>query len=168
MKSQNKVVFIVVVLSIFLFPIILINSKPQQEESITYTLLEKGNHASFRDTKPSISVLTDQNEFEGFYKTMHKVRVPKAEAPAVDFKNYLALFISYGEKRTSGYTIEIRRIYTRGTVLVVKAVLRSPPEDSFTAQVITHPYLLIQIKLNGFSRVELVDEIGEVLDYKNL
>ncbi len=168
MKSQNKVFFIVVVLSLFLFPIIFINSKPQQEESITYTVLEKGNQASFRGTAPSISVLTDQNEFEGFYKTMHKGRVPKAEPPAVDFANYLVLLVSHGEKRTSGYSIEIRRIYTRGTVLVVKAVLRSPPEDSFTAQVITHPYLLIQIKANGFTRVELVGVTGEVLDYKNL
>jgi hypothetical protein len=156
------------VLSLFLSSIILINSKPQQEESITYIILGEGNHASFRDTKPSISVFTDQNEFEGFYKTMHKSRVPKAEPPAVDFTNSLILFLSHGEKRTSGYTIEIRRIYSRGTALVVKAVLRSPPEDSFTAQVITHPYLLIQIKVNGFTRVELVDETGEVLDYKNL
>ena len=168
MKIQRKIVFIIIVASIFLSSIILINSKPQQEESITYTVLEKGNQASFRDTKPFISVFTDQNEFEGFYKTMHKSRTPKAEPPAVDFANYLVLLVSHGEKRTSGYTIEIRRIYTRGTALVVKAVLRSPPEDSFTAQVITHPYLLIQIKLNGFTRVELVGETGEVLDHKNL
>ncbi len=168
MKIQRKIVFIIIVASIFLSSMLFINSKPQQEESITYTVLEKGNHAAFHDTKPSISVFSDLNEFEGFYKTMHKGRVPKAEPPSVDFTNSLILFLSHGEKRTSGYTIEIRRIYSRGTALVVKAVLRSPPEASFTAQVITHPYLLIQIQINGFTRIELVDETGEVLDYKNL
>ena len=168
MKIQRKIVFIIIVASIFLSSMLFINSKPQQEESITYTVLEKGNHAAFHDTAPSISVFKGQNEFEGFYKTMHKSRVPKAEPPSVDFTNSLVLLVSHGEKRTSGYSIEIRRIYTRGTALVVKAVLRSPPEDIFTAQVITHPYLLLQVKVNGFTRVELVGETGEVLDYKNL
>jgi len=88
--------------------------------------------------------------------------------PEVDFTENAILFISYGEQKTAGYSINVRSVFKRNGTLIVKAVLISPPPDVFTAQVITNPYVLLTVPAGDYSRVELRNDIGEVLDFKNL
>jgi hypothetical protein len=97
---------------------------------------------------------------------MNKIPIP--EPPEIDFSRSLLLFVSYGEQRTAGYSIEIRKVYERNGTLVVQAVLLGPPGESLIAQVITTPYLLMTVSREHYRRVELVGEIGEVLAQKKL
>ena len=165
-KSFLSIILLFIV--IFIFSILFTNAKPQQKDYVYYKILEEKNHASFINTKPSILVFTDLYEYEIFYKTIHIDRGPVHAPPEVDFTENMVIFLSYGEKRTSGFSIEIRKLYTRGSTIVIRAVLRSPPDGSFLAQVITHPYVLFQTANIGYKRVELIGETGEMLDYTNL
>ena len=158
---------IFLVFMVFLSLTVSISAKPQQVESVEYRILEEENHASFMDTGPSILVFTDHHEYEVFYKTIHIDREPVPVPPEADFTGNIVIFLSYGEKRTSGFSIEIRKLYTRGNALVIRAVLRSPPDDSFLSQVITQPYLILQAAWEGYIRVELIDETGDLLDHAN-
>jgi hypothetical protein len=136
--------------------------------SFPYTILEEGNQVSLADTEPSLLLFTNRSEYRTFYKTIHLGRKPDPVPPQVDFTENIVIFLSYGEKRTSGFSIEIQKIYIRGNALAVRTVLRSPPEDSFQSQVITHPYILLQVSREDYNRVELVGENGEILDFTNL
>ena len=132
-----------------------------------YRILEEGNHAAFINTGPSILVFTDRHEYEAFYKTIHIDRESVPVPPEVDFTGSIVIFLSYGEKRTSGFSIEIRKLFTRGNALVIRTILRSPPDDSFLSQVITQPYLILQAADEDYKRVELIDETGDILDHAN-
>jgi hypothetical protein len=168
-KMKNKFLYLAILMFIvFLSLTVSISAKPQQNESVVYRILEEETRASLKDTGPSILVFRDHYEYETFYRTIHINREPVHAPPAVDFTENIIIFLSYGEKRTSGFSIEIRKIFTRGNALVIRTVLRSPPDDSFQSQVITHPYILLQAASEGYKRVELVGETGEILDYTNL
>jgi hypothetical protein len=76
--------------------------------------------------------------------------------------------VSYGQKRTAGYSIEVRDVFKRGTTLTIRAVLITPPEDMFQAQMITHPYVLLLVPREDYGRIQLMDEKGKVRMFKNL
>jgi len=134
---------------------------------VEYRILEEGNHASLIGTEPSVLVFADHHGFEAFYKAIHIDRESVPVPPEVDFTENIVIFLSYGEKRTSGFSIKIRKLFTRGSAIVIRAVLRSPSDDSFLSQVITQPYLILQTADEGHKRVELIGETGDILDHAN-
>jgi len=168
MKKPIK--YLQVVLIIFFIPslFILTGSKQRQKNTIPYTILEQGNTISYRENDPTVLVFKDVHTFESFYRKIHRTVVPAPSPPDIDFDQCIVIFISYGQQKSAGYDIELRNVCSRASTVVVNTLFISPPEGSFQAQVITHPYLLLSIRKNNFKRVELTDEIGEVLDYKNI
>lgn len=165
MTIQKKYVLIILVPFIILFLFVSVNTKPIKHNPIPYTVLEEGVNASYRETEPEIHVFVSHNSFGTFYNRVHQNKIPKSVPPAVDFTKNAVVFVSYGEQKSAGYSIDIRTVFGRNTTLIVKAILISPPQESFQAQVITHPYIFLLVPLNGYKRIELVNEIGEVQDF---
>lgn len=165
MQMKNKTIYIIYIIIISLF---IMNGKPPEKSSISYTILETGDTAQLNNTEPFIEILPDQKEHTLFYKRIHSHKIPKPEAFEVDFNKNAVLFISFGQKNTTGYSLELRGIYRKETTLIVKARLISPLEDAMQAQMITHPFILVLIPRNGYKRVELRNERGEMLDHKNI
>jgi hypothetical protein len=159
--------FTLIISIIFIF-ILYTNAKPKEPNLVPYTLLEQGENVIPEKRNIEIEILTSQTSFEDFYGMIHKGNVPKPPPPEVDFTESAILFISYGEQKTAGYSINVRSVFKKNGTLIVKAVLISPPQDVFTAQVITNPYVLLTVPAGDYSRVELRNNIGEVLDFKNL
>jgi hypothetical protein len=155
---------IVIALLLILFA----GGTPKVQKNLEYRLTEKGSDIAVRDPSPSIAVFTEEGDFNTFYNYLHMNKIPLPGPPEIDFSGSLLLFVSYGEQRTAGYFIEVKKVYDRKGTLVVQAVLLGPPEGSMSAQVITCPYLLMTVPSGDFHRVELVDGIGEVQAYKSL
>ncbi|MEW6398601.1 MAG: S-layer homology domain-containing protein [Bacillota bacterium] len=55
------------------------------------------------------------------------------------------LLISWGEKRTGGYSMTLRDIRREGEVLVAEVVLRAPGPGDMVVQVISYPHLLVAL-----------------------
>ena len=163
--KKNNILIISLLLVIFIFGI---GAKTQEDVSIDFSILEEGIGAAVVDIQPGLAVFTTEGEYTDYYKQIHRTKHPKPLPPSIDFNKSIALFISFGEQKSAGYFIEIRKVYRRDSTLVIKAILRKPPQDSFQAQVITHPYNLIVVPVGDYRRIELVDEIGEVQDFKIL
>jgi hypothetical protein len=157
--------------NLFILPLLLVisltvvSSRPQEDASLDFSILEEGPGAAVVDMRPGLTVFTDEGEYTDYYKRIHRAKHPKPSPPIVDFNKDIAVFITFGEQKSAGYFIEIRKVYIRGSTLVIKAILITPPQDSFQAQVITHPYNLIVLPVGDYKRIELVDEIGEVQDF---
>jgi len=140
------------------------NSSPPLE----YSILEQGEDIYFEKTGPEILVFTESGSFKSFYAQIHRTRIPRPEAPRPNFDNSMVVFFSYGRQKSTGYSIEITGVYARSSTVVVKTVLNTPPEDSFQAQKITHPYMVILISKDGYSSLQLKDKTSKVLDSANV
>lgn len=146
----------------------MLSAKPPEDASLDFSILEEGPGTAVVDMQPGLAVFTEEGEYTDYYKRIHRTKHPKPSPPSVDFNKSIAVFISFGEQKSAGYFIEIRKVYLRGSTLVFKAILRKPSQDDFQAQVITHPYNVVVVPVGDYKRIELVDEIGEVQDFKIL
>lgn len=144
------------------------NGKPADQESAGFSVIEEGVELSSRPKSRELELFFTREEFEAFYARMNQNRIPRPEAPHIDYTRSIVVFITLGEKSSAGFSIDVRGVYERGNTLVLKAVPISPPQESLQAQMITHPYTLILIPKNSFKRIEWVNERGEVLESKNL
>jgi hypothetical protein len=147
---------------------LLFNGKPSDRESTGFTVIEEGVELSFRPKDRELELFSTQEGFEAFYARINQNRIPKPQAPHIDFTRSIVVFITLGEKTSAGFSIDVRSVYMRTNTLVVKALPIAPPQESLQAQMITHPYALILIPETGFTRVEWVNDIGEVLESENL
>ena len=151
-----------------LFFSLFFNGKPAEKEQSGYSVIEEGVELSFRPRSLELELFFTREKFEAFYARMHQNRIPRPEAPHIDFTRSIVVFITLGEKSSTGFTIDVRGVYKRGNALALRAVPISPPQESLQAQMITHPYALILIPKNSFKRIEWVNERGEVLESQNL
>lgn len=171
MKNRYKKRLSLFILFLLMPLIVLINGKPQGEDKIVYTIIEKGETAALESKDPEIAVFWEPDEFRAHYRAIHRNKVPQPQLPKVDFQQELVLSVSFGQQNTAGYSIELRNISTKrakssSPVLIVEAVLIKPPADALLAQMITHPYLLVSTPKSGYIRVELRNEKGETLSYE--
>ncbi|MBC9715771.1 protease complex subunit PrcB family protein [Streptomyces sp. TRM66268-LWL] len=62
-----------------------------------------------------------------------------APAPGVDWSRDFVLFVATGERPSTGYRVEIRRVVRRGRVMHVYVVESVPPPGAVTGCAITNP-----------------------------
>jgi len=156
----------VLIMSLFIF--IQAGSKPERE--VPFTILEEGVNSALSDREPLLTIIEDQDKLESFYSFLHRNRIPRPEPPELAFESSFVVYVSYGQKNTSGYSIDLLRIDIQRSVLVINSQLKRPLPDSFQAQVITNPYLLLLLPRDVLKnkRVDLRDEKGETLYSKSL
>jgi hypothetical protein len=146
----------------------LCSSKPGETGLVEYRVIGEGKNATLESERPMLMIFTDDNSFRNFYNQIHLTEIPRPEAPGVDFEKYIVLFVSYGVQKSSGYSIEIRSVFIRKNTLVIKTILITPPRESFQAQVITNPYILLMVRRDDYNIVQLSNERGEILASKTL
>lgn len=64
----------------------------------------------------------------------------KFMAQTLEHEGLLYLLVTYGEKPTGGYTVEITEIAEKKGKLVVTAHFSEPGEDEMVTQALTYPY----------------------------
>ena len=63
-------------------------------------------------------------------------------------KGYLYLARGYGERETSGYSVEVEECYESEDVIGIKTNLIGPPKDEEIAKKSTYPYIVVKIEYN--------------------
>lgn len=66
-------------------------------------------------------------------------------AQTMEYEGVLYLLITYGEKPTGGYDVEITNLVTEEDKLVVTAHFTEPGEDDIVTQALTYPYDLAML-----------------------
>ena len=103
---------------------------------ISFELLKQDAYGG-RDAK-STAIITSQGQLQELYKELGW-----SSAPAVDFSknNVVALFM--GQKRTGGYSINVRKVTVEDDTATVE-VLETSPEGMAT-MALTAPYCIVVI-----------------------
>jgi hypothetical protein len=166
-KSKRLFLPAAILLLIFL-ALSLSGSKTRNNRQVDFTVVEEGTQIKYKPEGPNLEIFIDQGKFESFHKNIHRTRIPPPDAPTLDFDNGLVIFISYGDQKSSGYSIDVRSVIERRDALVIKSVLITPPDDSFQALAMTHPYVILYTTKDKNKRVELTDLRGTVLASENI
>ena len=66
--------------------------------------------------------------------------------PEVDFKKEMVLAVFIGEKRTGGYSVEIKSAVEENGKLVVTVSETAPKPDAIVTQALTSPFHLVAVK----------------------
>jgi hypothetical protein len=101
-----------------------------------------------------VKLVTDQNEWERTWKLATGKEEPLPNIPTVDFgsQNVIAAFM--GERRSSGYRIEISSIVKKGRTLEVVVKKYETPG---MLTVITDPFTLVRVPRGNY-RLEVIEE----------
>jgi hypothetical protein len=64
---------------------------------------------------------------------------------AIDLKKQMVIVLYAGEKRTGGYSVELKSLEVKDKKLIVHWNLKSPGPDDIVTQAITHPELVLLV-----------------------
>lgn len=95
----------------------------------------------------------------------HRIGAPSSTAPDVDFSRFGVLAVQMGQRPTAGYGFDVDGIRARasGRKATVELAHHGPAEGRMTAQVLTSPWILIQMPLGGYATIRVVDPEGRLL-----
>jgi hypothetical protein len=71
----------------------------------------------------------------------------------------------WGRKNTGGYSLNLAGAREKGGRLVIRLLLKEPPEDAMVTQAITYPYVFIFVPDAAPENVRFTDEEGRELDW---
>ena len=85
-------------------------------------------------------------------------------AKNVDFSTSRVLLVSMGQKPTAGYSLKLDQKSSRisKNSAVISLTWSEPDPGMVTAQVITHPFILLSISKGGYNSVKVVDQHGQM------
>ncbi len=75
------------------------------------------------------------------------------ERPPADFEKESVVILLAGLKRSGGYSVEARGVTLEGRVLVVDAVVKSPPPDAIVTMALTSPFAVIAVNTKALDSV---------------
>lgn len=87
--------------------------------------------------------------------------VPRQDnVPDVDFSRFGVLAVEMGRRNTAGYGFDAAGVagYLAGRTAVVAVNCYQPTPGAVTAQVITGPWILIQMPLAGYDGIRVTDQ----------
>lgn len=108
------------------------------------------------DTEQALHALTrPRTPLEPAASSAERLRLP---APATAW----LLRVGMGQRPTAGYSIAVVRAEVAGDVLTVHVDWQEPVPGMSSAQVITHPCVVLQLAPLNVTRVRVVDQVGRV------
>lgn len=133
------------------------------DATLPITALANQNQCGALD-QPAVRWISDSGEWRALYAQINRQRMNPPPPPPVDFPRAGVLLIAMGQRPTAGYGLALadQVAAVRGGVLTVRVNWREPPPGARRAQVITHPCLLATAPNAGFTRIQVVDQEGQV------
>lgn len=118
-------------------------TQPQTSVMVTSEVVQQGTSSGIKD--PIAKIISDQKEWEELWKRHVSVLVPHPPLPTVDFDTESLAVIFVGEKRTSGYKVIVKSVAAEGNDVTVTYKLTEPPQNGFTLQVLTQPFVILKV-----------------------
>jgi len=151
---------ILLVCSILMFE----NSCFAAEQEIKFEILDMGDVSGYGEE--TYLVVKSEDEWENVWKKHTSVCEPQEQPPEVDFAKNFVICAFMGMRPTTGYSINVERIWTDGEKVFVEVVKRRPPEGLVVCEMVTCPYVMVLVERTEMHFVfQVVDENGETSDY---
>ena len=104
----------------------------------------KGIHSGFKEENSFI--IKNQKDWKKIWKIHTKDIKPTLPVPEIDFTRSIVVAVFMGDRKTSGYEVEILDIEEVKDKVIIKIRETTPPEDAFVSQVIIQPFHIAVVK----------------------
>jgi hypothetical protein len=126
---------------------------------MSITLLHHSYSCETSDEEAKLTVISDQNTFEGLWRRINQSSLMPPSIPGTDFQRYVLVLVELGRRNNAGYELILSAsdatINNGEVTLPVTAI--TPQAETFTPQVLVSPCLLVQINRQG---VDTVNALG--------
>lgn len=95
--------------------------------------------------QPLKLVVTNKTQWTELWGKHNANKLPKPEAPEIDFNKKSLIFVSAGRKTTGGYTIEIIDVRRSKDKVEVVVSTKGPKEGALTIQALTAPFHIVEV-----------------------
>jgi hypothetical protein len=134
-----------------------------------FNVLRSGAEATTTNEAAQLRIARNAQEYEALFAEVNAGQLPGPTPPAVDFATDLVLFLSIGQKPSAGYGLQVDCVSCSAETLKVKVATTTPPAGAMTAQMITHPFVLVSTARCPSARtvsvsgpgIELTQPIGQ-------
>jgi len=116
---------------------------------LTFRTLQVGSYATVTPPAPKLTVVRDAATLRSLWHG--------ETPPSIDFEKDFVVFLFAGQKNTGGWSIEVRRVSTKGKFAIVDAHVQGPPRGGMVTQALTSPYAAIAFPKSSATRVRWVD-----------
>jgi hypothetical protein len=126
---------------------------------IPIALLHNSYSCETSDEEAKLTVISDQNTYEGLWRRINRSSLMPPSIPGTDFHRYVLVLVELGRRNNAGYGLILSAsdatINSGEVTLPVTAI--TPQSDTLTPQVLVSPCLLVQINRQG---VDTVNALG--------
>jgi hypothetical protein len=162
LKCRVGLLFIMVLLvaSMLFFK----NGYSNGEKDIVFEILEKGDVSGC--CEENYVVVGNEDEWVSVWERHALIREPAEPPPEIDFSKFMVVCAFMGRRPTTGYSIDIKRIWTDGEKVFVEVVKSCPPEGLVVCEMVTCPYVMVLVERTDMHFVfQVVDENGGTAEY---
>lgn len=111
-------------------------------------VIAKGAFSGIQEAKQI--VITNQTQWAEVWQKHNLRNEPKRPAPEIDFKKQTVLFVTLGQKRTGGYSIDIVDVSPKDGKTEVLLRTGAPKPGSMSLQALTAPFAIVAVpKIEG-------------------
>ena len=133
--------------------------------AIEYAVIDKQVNAGKRFPSLHFEVITEEAPFKKLFTDLHSHQLPSPLPPEIDFESSFVIFISMGERPTTGYRVEIDQMKRSDDLLKVKLRLQEPSPGEMNAMMITQPFVMAKVKREkGIRQVAFLDGQGRLVE----
>jgi len=129
------------------------------EKEIAFEIMEKGDISGCCEEK--YIVVGNEDEWSEVWKRHTFMREPAEPPPEIDFSKFMVVCAFMGRRPTTGYSVDIGRIWTDGEKVFVDVVKYCPPEGLVVCEMLTCPYVMVLVERMDMPFVfQVIDENG--------
>ncbi len=164
MYMKLKVNFYIVLLILALLSVFsifgLVNVCFASEQEIEFKIFDKGDVSGY--CEEAYFVVKNEADWVRVWEKHTFIREPKELPLAVDFSVNFVVCAFMGQRPTTGYSIDVERVWTDGKHVFVEVLKRRPPKGFAVDEMITCPYVMVLIQKTDMPFVfHVVDENGD-------
>jgi hypothetical protein len=129
-----------------------VNRKTIPDGPVQYSVILSGTHSGASDYQ--VKLITNQKEWENIWQTAMGGEEPLPNITTIDFGHQYVIAAFMGQRRSSGYKIEISSIEKQGPVLKVTVKKYETPG---MLTIITNPFTLVRVPRGNY-KLEVSEE----------
>jgi len=135
-----------------------------EEQEIEFEILNVGDVSGYR--KEGYLVVKSEADWVNVWEKHTSVCEPQEQPPEIDFSRNFVVCAFMGARPTTGYSINVERIWTDGEKVFVEVVKRCPFEGLVVCEMMTCPYVMVLVERTEMHFVfQVADENGGTAEY---
>jgi len=136
--------------------VIIEGSQASTKQDVDFEVVDWGDQSGYSEA--TYLVVKTEAEWAEVWAKHTAPHMPTTPYPEMIFSKNMVICAFMGERRTTGYSISVRRIWTDGERVHVEVAKYSPPKDAIVGQALTYPYVFASLERTDLELIFAITE----------